>query len=173
MYLKRTKHLYWIIPQKIPSTIKPNMTIVPRNAITGKILGKKFNNFNMFLVNKFLNRIKKNQLWSVGLIRSRQSFDHSLQTTNKKDCSCPCSKHNKIWLQEYVLNTKENIENTNTKIDWKYCSESQEMTSCELRLHMFKMKNVDIYHWILHRYIEILFPCTNAIEKENVFKVRR
>ena len=68
---------------------------------------------------------------------------------------------NKIWLQKYVLNTKEKIENTNTKIDWKYCSESQEMTSCELRLHMFKMKNVDIYHWILHRYIEILFPCTN------------
>ena len=137
------------------------------------LLGKTFNNFNMFLVNKFLNRIKKNQLWSTGLIRSHQSCDHSLQTTNKKDCSCPCSKHNKIWLQKYVFNTKEKIENTNTKIDWKYCSESQEMTSCELRLHMFKMKNVDIYHWILHRYIEILFPCTKAIEKENVFKVQR
>ena len=137
------------------------------------LLGKKFNDFNMFLVNKFLNRIKKNQLWSIGLIRSHQSCDHSLQTTNKKDCSCPCSKHNKIWLQKYVLNTKEKIENTNTKKDWKYCSESQEMTSCELRLHMFNMKSLDIYHWILHRYIEILFPCTNAIEKENLFKVQR
>ena len=131
--------------------------------IKEELSGKKLNNFNMFLVNKFLNQIKKNHLWSIGLIRNHQSCDHSLQTKYKKDCSCPCSKHNKTWLQKYVLTTKK---------EWKYCSESEEMTSHELRLHMFKMESVDIYHWILHKYIEILFPC-NAIVKENMFKVQR